>query len=159
MNFLNVLQVLSLITVLTGCGQAPSAEDIAKAGTDSVDPNPVTDPNDPVLTAPPVTTPDPGNAAVTVYTFQFHNSTATCDAIHNWAPATQTIWFPSNSNPTPTLWYVFRADGVFTADVNKVIIGQAAHNTTWVIQREGAVGQPPLCYITVTNGQYVSMHY
>lgn len=158
MNFLNVLQVLSLVTVLTGCGQAPSAEEIAKAGTTSVDPNPVTDPSDPVLTAPPATQPDPVNPSVTVLTFQYHNSTATCDAVHTWNPATTTIWFPANSGNV--YWYVFRSDGVFMADKNKVITGQAdIGGATETITREGAVGHPPLCYITVTDGQYISMHY
>lgn len=157
MNFLDVLQIGAGLIALSGCGKAP---ELPTTGTTlTADPGQPTSPTDPVLTAPPVATPDPSDPAVTVDTFAYHNTTAICAAITSWNSLTTTIWFPVNSATPVNEWYVFRADGVWIADQNKVIQGIIdPFGETVVIQQEGSVGQPPRCYITVTQGKFIGIH-
>lgn len=154
MNFLNALQVLSVVVALTGCGQAPAPGGLSVAGTNAVTP---TDPGQPGVTPSPIPTASPTSTPVTVQNFAFNNSVGICNAVDTWNPQTTTLIFPTNAGATN--YYVFEEAGVMIADSNQVVIGKAATGAPAIIQKIGMPGNnlAVVCTITVDDGALVGV--
>jgi hypothetical protein len=143
--------IITVLTLATGCGKAPSLSDLAISPETQVAAAP--EPGDtitlgPVVAAQPSPTPSPSASltpAPTVVQYTNTNWNLICPAFHNFNPATTTIQINY-----PGYYYTFQASGVtYTLNGTTSIVGQAT------LLYGG--GHAPGCTVTIQTGQLVGV--
>jgi hypothetical protein len=153
-----------------GCGASPEMASVPLAGPAATDPTSVATPT-PLATqgpsqspgivpegATPMVSPTPTASPLppaTLDTFIFQNSIGICNALKNWDPVTTSIQFPSNAGGT--FLYTFTAQGVTIENGNGTNQNTLAVNSPVTIVKAGPINNPPVCTITVNDGQLVSV--
>lgn len=183
MQVLNGLSLLFCLVGLASCGHSQSSPtpdntvptasptDTATGSTTQTSNSAQTvppDANAPLVATTPSTPPIESNsdpvapksdtvvpASVTTESFIFQNSQGICDALKNWDPKATTIVFPTAS--AGKYLYTFAESGVTISHSDgsqEAILGM---DSVITIIEKGPLNNPPVCTISVENGQLVNI--
>lgn len=139
--------IITVLTLATGCGQAPSLADLAVTPQIAAAPEPGdTITLGPVVAAQPSPTPSASpTPAPTVVQYTNTNWNLICPAFNSFNPSTTTIQINY-----PGYYYTFQASGVtYTLNGTTSIVGQAT------LLYGG--GHAPGCTVTIQTGQLVGV--